>query len=160
MRICVQFILLAVGLLLSCSNAPLSVPLRDFDINVTAIQTGKIAFVKQGFEKPPVGLTKASLEGTLTYKTGVSFTFYAADTEPCETQTNGLYLCDQNPDIEVIGSASFDSSPTQSLLLSGDKLTNGINSGNLWIGIELKSGAFTAGTLRFRNLVAKVAILP
>ncbi|GIW33194.1 hypothetical protein [Meiothermus sp.] len=153
-------ILLAVGLLLGCSKAPLSVPLRDFDIDVAAIQSGKIAFVKQGFEKPPVGLTRASLEGSLTYKTGVSFTFYAADTEPCTTQINGLYLCDQNPAIEEIGMANFTSSPTQPLLLSGNKLTNGINTGDLWIGIKLESGLFTAGTLQFRNMVAKIAVLP
>jgi len=46
-------VLLLVGLLFGCSNAPLSVPLRDFDVDVVALQNNGIVFVKQAFAKPP-----------------------------------------------------------------------------------------------------------
>jgi len=147
-----------LGLLVGCANTPLRVPLNDFDVDFAAIQIGKITFVKQGFNRPPVGLSRVELEGSLTYKTGVSFIFYATDSEPCNTQSNGVYLCDPGPSFEQIGSADFQPGPTQPLLLSGTKLTSGINSGQLWIGVKLNSGLVTTGTLKFRNMVAKVAL--
>ncbi len=158
MRLITQLFLLVF--LVGCSNAPLSVSIRDFDVDFAAVQTNKITFVKQGFERPPVNLSRVELEGNLSYKTGVSFSFYATDTEPCSTQSNGVYLCDPGSSFEQIGTASFQSSPTQALRLSGNRLTSGINSGNLWIGVKLENGLATAGTLQFRNMVAKVALVP
>ncbi len=153
-------LLVLSGLLFGCSNAPLSVALRDFDVDVAAIQNNKIVFVKQSFDRPPVSLSRVELEGNLTYKTEVSFTFYATDTEPCSTQSQGFYICDRNTSFEEIGTANFQSSPTQTLKLRGSKLTDGINSGNLWIGVKLDSGIATAGTMHFRNMVARVVLIP
>lgn len=158
MRLIVQLFLL--GLLVGCTNAPLRVPIRDFDVDIATIQSNKITFVKQDFEQPRVNLSRVELEGNLTYKTGVSFLFYATDAEPCGTQSNGVYLCDASQGFEQIGTASFQSGPTQDLKLSGSSLTRGINSGQLWIGVKLESGLATAGTLQFRNMVAKVALVP
>lgn len=155
-----SIVLLLVGLLFGCSNAPLSVPLRDFDVDVVAFQNNRIVFVKQDFAKPPFALRKADLEGNLTYQTGVAFSFYAADSEPCSNRSNNYYVCEENPSFELIGSANFQSGSTQLLRFSGSKLTSGINSGNLWIGVRLDKGLVTTGTLEFRNLVARVWLLP
>ncbi|MCX7801704.1 MAG: hypothetical protein N2313_01635 [Meiothermus ruber] len=153
-------LLVLSGLLFGCSNAPLSVALRDFDVDVAAVQSNKIVFVKQSFDRPPVSLSRVELEGNLTYKTGFAFSFFASDTEPCNTQSNGVYVCDPSSSFEQIGTANFQSGPTQPLKLSGNQLTSGINSGNLWIGVRLDSGLFTSGTMQFRNMIARVALVP
>lgn len=152
--------LLWLGLLASCANAPLRVPIDDFDVDIALVQSNKIAFVKQRFEQPPISLSRAELEGSLTYQTGPSFVFYTTDQEPCATQTSGIYLCDPSPAFEQAGTANFQSSSTQRFKLSSNSLTRGINSGQLWIGIKLESGLATAGTLQFRNMVAQLALLP
>lgn len=159
MRSIIQLFLL--GLLVGCTNAPLSIPIGDFDVDIVAIPSGKIAFVKQNFERPPLSLSKVELKGKLTYQQeDVSFLFYATYTEPCNTQFGGVYMCDASPSFEEIGRAGFQSGATQDLRLSGNSLTRGINSGQLWLGVKLESGLATAGTLQFRNMVAKAALVP
>lgn len=151
----------ALTLFAGCSNAPITVPLQDFDVPIATIQSGQALFTKQNFNRPPIPLSAVALEGSLTYQQGnVSLRFYAAEEEPC-TPTSGVYLCNTaNPKIEQAGNADFQSGATQPLRLSGDKLTRGINNGSLWIGVKLESGIATAGTLEFRNMVAKVALIP
>ncbi|ADD27520.1 hypothetical protein [Meiothermus ruber] len=153
-------LLVLSGLLFGCSNAPLSVALRDFDVDVAAVQSNKIVFVKQSFDRPPVSLSRVELEGSLTYQTGFTFSFFASDTEPCNTRSGAYYLCDPSSKFEQIGTADFQSGSTQPLKLIGNQLTSGINSGNLWIGVRLDSGLFTSGTMQFRNMIARVALVP
>ncbi|MCX7783966.1 MAG: hypothetical protein N2318_10045 [Meiothermus sp.] len=150
-----------LGLLAGCTNTPLTVALQDFDVPIATIQSGQAVFTKQNFNRPPVSFTAVALEGNLTYQQGsISLGFYTSDVEPC-APTGGVYICNPaNPSIQAAGSANFQSGATQPLRLAGSKLTSGINSGNLWIGVKLESGIATAGTLQFRNMVAKVALLP
>jgi hypothetical protein len=129
-------------------------------VDVVAFQNNRIVFVKQDFAKPPFALRKADLEGNLTYRSEFAFSFYATDSEPCSNQSNGVYLCEENPSFASIGSVNFQSGSTQPLRFSGSRLTSGINSGNLWIGVRLDKGLVTTGTLEFRNLVARVSLLP
>jgi len=150
-----------LGLLVGCTTATLSVPLKDFDVPFASIQANQVLFTKQEFNKPPLALTSAALEGSLTYQQGnISLGFYTADREPC-APTGGVYACNPNANnIEAAGSVSFQSGATQPLRLSGSRLTDGINRGDLWIGVRLESGLATTGTLQFRNMVARVAVLP
>lgn len=157
-----RILLLTLLALSSCSNAPLSVPIRDFDVDFAGIQTGQAVFTKASFNKPPVAVSQLALEGTLTFpQTSASFTFFASDAEPCNKQVSGIYVCNPNaPHIEELGTTSFATGKTQPLQLSGTRLKDGINSGNLWIGVRLDTGGIASGTLQFRNMVAKVALVP
>lgn len=150
-----------LGMLVGCTNAPLTVALQDFEVPIATIQSGQAVFTKQSFNRPPVSFTSVALEGNLTFQQGnISLGFYTSEVEPC-APTGGVYICNPaDPSIQAAGSAGFQSGATQPLRLSGSKLTGGINSGNLWIGVRLESGIATAGTLHFRNMVAKVAVLP
>jgi hypothetical protein len=154
---------LLLGILLGCASLPLTVPLGNFDVGVPPVwsDTRSVVFVKREFRPPPVSIKYASLEGSLTYQEGdISLRFYAADSEPCPP-AHGVNICDRHdPDIQLVGSASFHTGATQPLRLSGSRITNGINRGNLWIGVRLHSGIATGGTLEFRNMVARVAVLP
>ncbi|RDI96428.1 hypothetical protein DV704_00960 [Meiothermus sp. QL-1] len=153
---------LVLLLLAGCSNAPITVPIQDFDTDFAGVQSSQAVFAKGEFRKPPVNLSSLVLEGTLYYpQTSASFTFFVSDTEPCGNRANGFYICNPNAShIEQAGTASFQSGSPQPLRLSANRLTSGINSGNLWIGVRLDSGIATAGTLQFRNMVARVAVLP
>lgn len=159
MRVAVFVVLL--GLLMGCTNAPLTVALQDFDVPIAAVQSGQAVFTEQNFNRPPVALRAVTLEGSLNYQQGnVRLEFYTSEDEPC-APTGGVYVCNpNNPNIQAAGSASFQTGSTQPIRLSGSKLTGGINNGSLWIGVRLESGVVTAGTLQFRNMVAKVAVLP
>ncbi len=150
-----------LGLLVGCTRAPLTVALQDFEVPIATVQSGQAVFTQQNFNRPPIALTNVALEGNLNYQQGnVSLSFFTSDGEPC-APTGGVYVCNpSSPNIQAAGSASFQTGPTQPLRLSGSKLTSGVNSGNLWIGVKLESGIATAGTLQFRNMVAKVAVLP
>ncbi len=150
-----------LGLLVGCTRAPLTVTLQDFEVSIATVQSGQVVFTQQNFNRPPIAFTTVALEGNLNYQQGnVSLTFYTSDGEPC-APTGGVHVCNpSSPNIQAAGSASFQTGPTQPLRLSGSKLTLGVNNGNLWIGVKLESGIATAGTLQFRNMVAKVAVLP
>lgn len=150
-----------LGLLVGCTNAPLTVALQDFEVSIATVQSGQAVFTQQNFNRPPIAFTAVALEGNLTYQQGnVSLSFYTSDGEPC-APTGGVYVCNPSSlNIQAAGNVSFQTGPTQPLRLSGSKLTSGINNGNLWIGVKLESGLATAGTLQFRNMVAKVAVLP
>lgn len=151
--------ILLVGLLVSCTSAPFTVGLRGFDVDVATLQMNRAVFVKQSFDRPPFEVRHVVVTGNLTYQQGsISLVFYTSDREPC-APTSGVYICDVT-DHEQVGSASFQSGATQPLRLSGSKLSSGINRGNLWIGVRLNSGLATAGTLQFRNMVARVTVLP
>jgi hypothetical protein len=159
----VAVIALLLGILLGCTRAPLTVPLGDFEVGVPPVWSDmrSVVFVKREFRPPPVNIKYASLEGSLTFQEGpISLHFYAADSEPCPP-AHGVYICDpDDPDIQPVGSASFQAGATQPLRLSGSRITNGINRGTLWIGVRLDRGFTTATTLRFSNMVARVAVLP
>lgn len=149
-----------VLLLAACSAAPITVKLQDFDLPIATVQSGQVVFTQQSFNKPSVGLSSVRLEGNLTYQSGpYGLSFYAANGEPCTNAVGNYRVCGaDDPNIELAGKVDFTSGATQPLSLSAGKLTQGINSGNLWIGVKLESGAATTGTLQFRNLVAKIAV--
>lgn len=156
-------LLTLLGLLVGCTNAPLRVSLGDFDVDVALFQNNKVLFVKQSFDRPPLSLTQVALEGYLNYRQqNVALAFYAADSEPCTPTLVGsgqIYLCDPAGS-DLLGSVSFASGARQRFEFSSPKLTSGINSGNLWLGVKQQSSLLTVGTLEFRTLVARVAVLP
>ncbi len=157
--------ILLLGLLAGCTNAPLRVPLKDFDVNIALVPSDRVLFVKQSFDKPPLSLSQVALEGYLTYRQeSTTLGFYAADATPCSPTRVGseeLYLCNPNgPGIASLGQVGFSAGAIQRFEFNHNKLTRGINSGELWLGVRLEGGLPTAGTLQFRSLVARVAVLP
>lgn len=109
MRVAVFVVLL--GLLMGCTNAPLTVALQDFDVPIAAVQSGQAVFTEQNFNRPPVALRAVTLEGSLNYQQGnVRLEFYTSEDEPC-APTGGVYVCNPNdPNIQAAGSASFQPS--------------------------------------------------
>lgn len=111
-------------------------------------------------QTPPAALKSVTLEGEALYQqSAVVLEFFASDGPPCATQSGGVYRCAADPaSMDTLGEANFASSSSQPISWSGARLTSGVNKGNLYIGVRLKSGIITSGTLKFRNLVAKVVL--
>lgn len=147
--------------LVACSAAPLTISISDYQSGVTLIQDGAVYFQKSSQNQtPPAALKSVTIEGEALYQqSAVVLEFFASDGPPCATQTGGAYRCAADPaSMDTLGEANFASSSSQSIRWTGAKLTSGVNKNNLYIGVRLKSGIITSGTLKFRNLVAKVVL--
>lgn len=155
-----RFLLLATVLLAACSQVPLSIAIQDSQTDVVAINTSSIVFQKANqAQTPPTAVKSIQLEGTANYKTeNVTMEFFASDGPPCSNQIGGLYTCAPSANTESIGETSFAGGASQGFKWFGSKLTDGINKGTLYLGIRLKSGLLTSGTIQFTNMVAKVAV--
>lgn len=155
-----RYVLVAL-LLTACSQAPLSIPVADSSTDIALITGSSIVFQKANqTQNPPTPVKSIALEGTATYKTENSvFEFFASDGVPCNNQVGSVYICSPNASLESLGQTDFSSGASQSFRWSGTKLTDGTNKGTLYLGVRLKSGTLSSGTLRFSNMVAKVAIL-
>lgn len=146
--------------LVACSAAPLTISISDYQSGVTLVQDGAVYFQKSSQNQtPPTALKTVTLEGQAEYQqASVVMEFYASDGPPCNP-SGGVYRCDVNTSsMDLLGEANFSSSVTQAISWSGTKLTSGVNKNNLYIGVRLKNGLVTSGTLKFRNMVAKVTI--
>ena len=147
--------------LVACSAAPLAISISDYQAGVTLVQDGAVYFQKSSQNQtPPTALKTVALEGQAEYQhASVVLEFYASDGPPCSSQSGGVYRCAVDTStMDLLGEANFSSSATQAISWSGARLTSGVNKNNLYIGVRLKSGLVTSGTLKFRNMVAKVTV--
>lgn len=150
-----------LGLLAACTALPFSTSVKDYDSDVTLFGNNTVALQKaQLGQRPGVALKSIEIIGNVTYQQqDVTLEFYAADESPCSTVLSGVYTCSvSSPTLESIGEVNFSSGVTQPFIWKGSKLTSGVNKGELYLGVRLKSGVLTGGTLQFRNMVAKVAV--
>jgi hypothetical protein len=155
------FVVPFLGLLAACTALPFSTSIQDYDTDVALVGNNTVALQQaQLGEQHGVTLKSIEITGSVTYQQqDVTLEFYAADQPPCGTVISGVYTCPaSSPNLEFIGQVDFSSGATQSFNWKGDKLTSGVNKGELYLGVRLKNGQLTGGTLQFRNMVAKVAV--
>ncbi|RIH87781.1 hypothetical protein [Calidithermus roseus] len=149
------------GLLTACSFAPLVIHIEDYDTDVGLLGNSKVVFQKaKQNQTPPTPVKSIAIEGEVTYQQqDIILEFFASDGPPCTNQPiSGVYVCDLSSDFESVGEVGFASGAKQSFQWSGSELTAGTNKGSLYLGVRLKSGLLTGGSLLFRNIVAKVVI--
>jgi len=155
------FVVPLLGLLAACTALPFSTSIKDYNTDVALIGNTTVTLQQaQLGERPGVALKSIEIVGNVTYQQqDVTLEFYAADQPPCANNLNGVYTCPvSSPNLESIGQVNFSSGATQPFTWQGSKLTSGVNKGELYLGVRLKSGTLTGGTLQFRNMVAKVAV--
>jgi hypothetical protein len=161
MRLRLAFLALPLALA-GCAAAPITIPLQDFEFNNPQAHsdTTQVVFVGQEFNRPPVALASASLEGNITSPGGnFALSFYASDRAPCPPSPQpGVYICSSNLGLPSIGRVDFAGGATQPFRLSGGQLTSGINNGRLWLGVRLERGTAPAGIVRLHNMVARAAV--
>ncbi|PZA07979.1 MULTISPECIES: hypothetical protein [unclassified Meiothermus] len=155
------FVVPLLGLLAACTALPFSTSIKDYDTKVALVGTSTVVLQRaQLDQRPGVALKSIEIVGNVTYQQqDVTLEFYAADQPPCGTAFSGVYTCPANsPNLESIGQVNFSSGATQPFTWQGSELTSGVNKGELYLGVRLKSGQLAGGTLQFRNMVAKVAV--
>jgi len=153
-----QLLALSVTLV-ACSAVPLSIAIPDYDSPVAA-NSATITFQQTSqTQAPPTPVKSISIQGQITYNQTATLEFYTSDTPPCGTVLGGVYTCSFDPStMEKVGESALQAGVAQSFSWSSSRLTNGINQKTLYIGVALKSGLLSGGTLQFRNLVARVAV--
>jgi hypothetical protein len=174
---------LVPGLLLALTACSLTftVPLPDQTLDLPGLTDtgGKVVYPKDGlsFSPPPVDVVRGvRVEGVIeaSQPLNVTLEFYARTQDPsrdpaCTAPTStfplgigvepAIYLCsissnDQNN--QKVGQATFQNSLGASFTLQGDKLTEGIKTSKLWLGIKASGLPSTPLTLTFRNMKAHV----
>ncbi len=156
--------MLALMLVAACKEMPIQIPIPDqsFSFAGAVMTAGKVAFPKTAATfKPPITLGSVGLSGQIAITPSVNLTvkIYARSVAPTGcTDAGQLWLCDAVSETPISNDIVF-SGTAQPFTLSGTSLTNGINKGELWLGIEVKSGATLNSTANLTNLLASIAIL-
>jgi len=166
--------LIAVFAFSACGKTPLSIPLDDFslDIEATTNTAGYVVYPVEpaSFEKPVINVKSITISGnaTVTYTAApgdnLQMTFYASAKDPDEngcTKTGPIYVCPKDGEKAITDSYTFINGDTKPIMLgskNADVLTEGINQGFIWIGLEVTSGAATNVHFDFTDMVANVIL--
>ncbi|WP_287371073.1 hypothetical protein, partial [Oceanithermus sp.] len=159
--------------LAACSQAPLTVPLDDFSIQVDAVgnTAGQVIYPKNAaqFSKPVLNVKTIQLKGQVTVsytavQAPLTMTFYARTSDPKNagcTDAGLAWICNASGETAISTGYTFADGETKSIALGDpnpDVLANGLNQGFLWIGAEVTSGAATGVTFDFTQMVAQVTV--
>ncbi|MCS6869393.1 hypothetical protein [Thermus sp.] len=165
-----RFGMLALGItLLAACSFNLTVPLPEQRVQVPlADSQGRVVYPAQTLSFPPPGgvVRRAEVRGTLEADQALNATLalYVRLQDPEEDPSclalrdpNGTplgYACPVGPGDEKVGEASFAASKTAPLGLRGEQLTQGVQSGKLWLGLQVQGLPSGLVELRFKDLKA------
>ncbi len=165
--------LLLAAALSACSQAPLKVPLDDFEFKVDAASytAGQVIYPKNPaqFNKPVFNVKTITLSGDVTVEytavqSPLKMTFYARAENPGDagcTDAGLAWVCDAANETPISSEYTFASGETQQVTLGSpnpEVLADGINQGEIWIGAKVTAGAATNVTFRFTHMVANVTV--
>ena len=136
-------------------------PLPNQKVSVAAVgdTVGRLVYPAKAMEFPgfPVrgvevsGVPEANQPLTLTLNLYARLTDPASDpscTALSDFTTIYAYACPVGPDDEKVGSATFTFSQSTPLTLKGQNLTQGVQAGGLWLGMEA-SNSLPSGPVEF-----------
>ncbi len=158
---------LTLGLLSACSFT-VTVPLPDQTLTLTASYTaGKILYPKTPLSaSAPIQTARVILTGEaeLSPPTPISLDVYARASAPSgcvDLSPWGVnaYACDVSPADANVGRIDFTGTQTTSFTLGqtgGEILAQGINQGQLWLGVKVAGTGSVNATLRLKNMKATV----
>ena len=155
------------GLLAACSVS-FTIPLSDQAVQLPALgdTLGRVVYPAeaQTFPTPGGVLKDVQVTGTLEASQPLFLTLdlYARTKDPAQDgnclalsdfQKVYAYACALGPEDGHIGRASF-AGTSAPLSLKGEKLTQGVQGGRLWLGVMVQGLPSGGLTLTFKNLKA------
>lgn len=158
---------LTLGLLSACSFT-VTVPLPDQTLTLTASNTaGKILYPKTPLgASAPIQTARVILTGEaeLSPFTLISLDVYARTSAPSGCVDLSLYgvdayACDVTQADAIVGRIDFKAAQTTSFTLGqtgGEILAQGINQGQLWLGVKVAGTGSVNATLHLKNMKATV----
>lgn len=163
-------LILGLGLFFTACSVSVTVPLPDQKVRVAAVgdTLGRVIYPSKPLEFPSVPVKGVEVSGTLeaNHPLALTLDLYARLTDPAKDQdclalsdftTTYAYACPVGPDDEKVGSATFTLSQSTSLTLKGSHLTQGVQQGKLWLGVQVSSNLPAPQVeLTFKNLKATV----
>ncbi|GAB5601509.1 hypothetical protein FJNA_00330 [Thermus sp. FJN-A] len=165
--------LLALGSLLAACSVTVSVSLPDQTVQIPALgdTAGKVIYPAnpQGFSPPGSVLKDVQVTGTLEASQSLTLTLdlYARTLDPAQDnnclalrdfQNVYAYACTLGPEDGHIGEAAFSGSAQATLTLRGEKLTQGVQGGRVWLGAMAQGLPGGNLTFTFKNLKATVTL--
>ncbi|BAW00992.1 uncharacterized protein TTMY_0582 [Thermus thermophilus] len=155
------------GLLAACSVS-FTIPLPDQTVQLPALggTLGRVVYPAQAQSFPPPGgvLKDVQVTGTLEASQPLSLTLdlYARTKDPAQDENclalgGYAYACALGPEDGPIGRASF-AGTSAPLSLKGEKLTQGVQEGRLWLGAMVQGLPNGGLTLTFKNLKATLTL--
>ncbi|WP_038057605.1 hypothetical protein [Thermus amyloliquefaciens] len=163
---------LGLSFLLAACSVSVTVPLPEQRVTLAAVgdTLGRVVYPAKPMEFPGVPVKGVEVSGVLEANQPLTLTLnlYARLTNPAsdpncialsDFTTVYAYACPVGPDDEKVGSASFTLSQSSPLALNGQNLTQGVQAGKLWLGVEVNQG-LPAGPVdfTFKNLKATVTV--
>ncbi|MFN3266014.1 MAG: hypothetical protein ACK41E_04155 [Deinococcales bacterium] len=168
-----RFLFLAIGLL-SCAALPLRFSVNDISLTIPLVTSTNDTVIypkdPSTFTPPSVGFTSVKLEGNAKANNvlqNVSVFLHARNTDPaldpsCNVSVE-IIVCPKNGQKRINSNALV-------LLSSGAKqpfafddtdnaFRDGINSGKLWLGLEVTSGAAANMNLQLLDLIMSLTLL-
>jgi hypothetical protein len=166
---------LVLGLLLALTACSVTVtvplPPQEVKVPVASDTMGLIVYPADPppFPSPGSVLKNVVVRGTLeaNQKLNLTLDLYARTTDPkndgnCialrDFATTYAYACPPGPEDGPIGRATFNGTASASLQLQGEKLTQGLQQGRIWLGVMVQGLPAGQVALIFKNLVATVTL--
>jgi len=166
--------LVAAFVISACGSAPLSIKLDDFNIKLDEVAntSGKIFYPKEAakFSKSGINVKTIKLTGNMMYTadagtSSLNMAFYARLDNPEGSCTDAgmAWVCDKSDKDVAISDAKEYEKDVKTPISFGDKnpevLADGVNQGQIWIGVEVSGFSGAAGVeFKFTDMIAQVTI--
>jgi len=165
--------LLGLLLALTACSVTVTVPLPPQEVKapVAPDTMGLIVYPADppSFPSPGSALKNVVVRGTLEANQNLNLTLdlYARVSDPKQDKncvalsdfaSTYAYVCTPGPENGPIGRASFSNAASGPLQLQGEKLTQGLQQGRVWLGVMVQGLPAGQVTFTFKNLVATVTL--
>ena len=159
--------------MVACSNPIFGVGISDVTLSVPAVgySAGQVIYSSGSskFDKPTLAFTSVKLRGnssqTGTGLLNVKFFLYARTTAPTGAGCTSSTICsDTSQESFKLNTVELELKPdgSKTAFVVNDpsgKLKDGINAGEMWLGVGITSGFSAASSVKLSELVADVTIL-
>ena len=167
-----RFLILGAALV-ACSNPIFGVGINDVTLSIPAVgySAGQVIYSSSSsrFNQPTIAFTSVKLRGnssqTGTALQSVKFFLYARTTAPTGAGCTSSTICsDTSQESFKLNTVELelklDGSKTAFVVNDPNgKLKDGINAGEMWLGVGITSGFSAASSVKLSELVADVTIL-
>ncbi|MGQ9735718.1 MAG: hypothetical protein ACUVUP_03910 [Thermaceae bacterium] len=156
-------------LALAACSVTVTVRLPEQTLDVTSSNTaGKIIYPKNPltFSRPPVQAKRVEITGeaNLSPHTPLSLVVYARTSAPAPLgclEFSNIYICDEGQKGTYVGEINFMEASHTSFTLGkegGETLAQGVNQGQLWLGVKVEGTGSLNSTLTLKEMEATVTV--
>ena len=156
-------------ILSACSALPISIAVdsANYSFGATAPTSGSVMYptAASNFAQSPVNVTSVVVRGQASAASlgtpSVNAVIYGRTTDPKNdpncSSFGVMISCPTTSQTKLSGDLTLQSSKT-SFEIGGDVMKQAVNSGKIWLGLEVKSGFSANLTLKLTDMIATVTL--